>query len=407
MVLDADLAVIGAGPAGLAAAAEAAARGLRVRVFDEYPIAGGRLVGQLHRRGGTWHVGREEAGRLVAEARAAGARIDVGRSVWALEPGRSDDPWRLFVDGAAAPFAAAAAVVASGATEVPVALPGWTLTGVLAVGAAQTLANVWGVRPGRRGIVVGLSPLAFAVAQELFYAGAPPLGIVAAAAGPGREHLGPPAAQWQALLRLRSMAPIWARPGAALLAVPGPRRTILPHLPRAGVPLFGTRLRLAVAAEAILDDGAGGVAAVRLRRLDGRGEPVGAPFTEAVDHVLLAGGLRTVPDLFVAAGARTVLVEGLGGEVPVVDRNGETTVPGLFGAGSALGVEGAAVAEAQGRLAGLGAAVRLGRAVSEERLQAQRASVVSARQSAPFAFQPGVEEGHRAVRAAFGNTEKG
>lgn len=395
-----DLAVIGAGPAGLGAAAEAAGAGLSVRVMDEYPVAGGRLLGQLHRQGGRWHVGRERAAQLAAEAAATGrVAVDLGTSVWGLDRAGSEAaPWRVHRAGRGEPLLARVVVVATGASEVPIPLPGWTLPGVLSVGAAQTLANGWGVSPGRRGLVVGLSPLAFAIAQELAWAGAAPAAVVPAVGGLGRSHIGGPEAQWRALLRLRAMAPWWARPAAALLAQPEARRALMPRLPQSGIALFGSRLRLNVAVEAILGHEDEGVSGVRLRRLDGRGEALGAPLVEPVDYVLLAGGLRPVPDMVVAAGGRTAVEAGLGGEVALVDADGETTMPGLFAAGNTLGVEGAAVAEAQGRRAGLAAAARLGRAVAGERLAAARRAVEAARTGAPFAFQPGVAAAH--VRVA-------
>ena len=396
-----DVAVIGAGPAGLGAAAGAATAGLRVAVFDEYPVPGGRLLGQLYRDGAGWHVGREAAARLVDEVRSTAAvDLSMSASVFGLEA--AEGGWRLHAAGRGA-VDAAAVVVATGATEVPLPLPGWTLPGVLGVGAAQVLTNVWGVRPGERGIVVGLSPLAFAIAQELSWAGVDLGAIVPAAPGPGRSHLASLPDQWQALFGQRGAAPGWTRPGAALLSRPGIRRAVLPRLPQGGLPVFGTRLRLNVAAEAI--EGDDGVTGVRLRRVDGEGRPVGQSWREPADFVLLAAGLRPIADLFRAAGARTESVAALGGEVPVVGPDGETALPGLFAAGNALGVEGARVAEAQGRRAGLGAAALLGRRVPEREISQARSAVDAARRAAPFAFQAGVESGHEAVKALWAQEE--
>lgn len=396
-----DVAVVGAGPAGLGAAAAAAAAGLRVAVFDEYPVAGGRLLGQLYRDGAVWHVGRESAARLVDEARRTGAvELCLSTSVYAMEP--VEGGWRLYVAGRT-PIDAAAVVVATGATEVPLPLPGWTLPGVLGVGAAQVLTNVWGVRPGDRGIVVGLSPLGFAIAQELDWAGVRLASIVPAIGGAGRGHLPALPDQWNALFGQRGAAPAWTRPGAALLSRPGIRRVVMPRLPQGGLPVFGTRLRLNVAAEAI--DGDESVTGVRLRRVDGDGRPFGRPWHEAADFVLLAGGLRPIPDLFRAVGVRTETVAALGGEVPVVGPDGETALPGLFAAGNALGVEGSRVAEAQGRRAGLGAAALLGRRVPERETADARAAVEIARRAAPFAFQAGVGSGHEAVAALWAQKE--
>jgi sarcosine oxidase subunit alpha len=390
-----DLAVVGAGPAGLAAAAAAGEHGLATAVFDEAPVAGGRLLGQLHPVPGGWWVGRAEAARLVAAVQdRPTVALRLGAGVYAAD--REEGGFRLYASDSPAPVRARHLLVATGATELPVPLPGWNLPGVITAGAAQTLANVWGVEVGRHAFVVGLSPLAFAVALELGAAGVPPAAIAPPAPGPALAHLGSPVAQWREALRLARLGPAWARPGAALLASPALRRALLPRLPRSGLPLLGSRLRLNVAVEAVV--GREKAEGVRLRRLDGDGRPVGPPWVEAADAVLMAGGLRPVPDLLRALGARMTTVEELGGEVPVVDPDGATSVPGLYAAGNALGVEGAAVAMAQGRRAAVAVAARLGRADGRAQAEA-RAAVERARADAPFAFHAGVAEGHRRVAA--------
>jgi sarcosine oxidase subunit alpha len=390
-----DVAVVGAGPAGLAAAGVTASRGLTTVVLDEYPLPGGRLLGQLTpTRRGLW-VGREQAQLLAQEVKAhAPGSLWMSTSVYAVH--REGELWRLWVSGKEGPILARYVVVATGSTEVPLPLPGWTMPGVLTAGAAQTLANVWGISPGRRGLLIGLSPLAFAVALELTWAGVALAGVVPAAPGPTRIHVGSWDDAVAGALRLAHLGPSWARLGATLLALPAARRYMASRLPARGIPLLGTRLRLSVVAEAIVGDDQ--VQGVRLRRVDPHGMPRGKAWVEPVDFVLLAGGLRPMADLVAAAGARCVLVEELGGEVPLVDPDGATTAPQLFAAGNVLGVEGAAVAAAQGRRAGMAISWREGKA-SRAEVEEAREHVRQARAQAPFAFYPHIQQGHAKVAA--------
>jgi sarcosine oxidase subunit alpha len=388
-VIEADVAVVGAGPAGLRAAARLGAAGLHVVVLDEYPVPGGRLLGQRYRTGSGWFVGRAEAARLTAAATRAGSvTLNCGATVYSLV--RDGRGFRLDVAGPVAGVRAAACLVATGATEIPVPLPGWTLPGVLAVGAAQVLANVWGVKPGETGIVVGASPLGFAIAQELGWLGVSLRGIVMPRPHPTTAHLGEIPTQWARLAEWRQAAPWWARPGARLLAAPTWQRRLVPRWPTAGVRVAETRLRLAVAAVAV--EGERRVEGIRLTRLDGAGHPVGPTWVEPVDFVALAGGLRPIPDLVTAVGAETLRLEGLGGVVPLCGRDGATTVPGLYVAGNTTGVEGAIVAEAQGYLAALGLLSYLGgpEAVEEAEWHQAVAAEERARRTAPLAFHPGV-----------------
>jgi sarcosine oxidase subunit alpha len=93
-------------------------------------------------------------------------------------------------------------------------------------------------------------------------------------------------------------------------------------------------------------------------------------------------------------------VPALGGTVPIYGPQLESTVNGVFLAGSMLGMEGTAVAVAQGRLAGLAAAAKLeppGGSAAVERVRDAEEALMSARRSA-VPLLPGVSEGHRRVR---------
>ncbi len=380
-----DAVVVGAGPAGLAAAGTLTARGHSVLLVDEAPVPGGRLRAQWYRLGSAVWDGRAEVRRLV-EGVGAGATWRLGTAVHAVS-GTSDEGFA--VDLGAEVVRARTVLLATGATEVPLAMPGWTLPGVLAVGAAQTLWRGWHMAPGRRGVIVGINPLGFAVAQELADAGLASLAVVMPPPGLATAHLGSVGEQWDRLLALAAGAPPWAKPVAGLLhGRPGWRRAAMRWFPAQGIRVAGARLQLTRQALAL--EGADRVEAVRLQRLDAGGEPVGAPWREAVDFVLLAGGLRPLGELLGQVGAAMGHYEGLGGDVPLVTTRLATSRPGVFAAGNTLGIESARVAMAQGGLAGLGMAAHLGDEPPEDAWQRARGAMAAARRQVPFTFQPGL-----------------
>lgn len=394
-----DVVIVGAGPAGLAAAAELAAAGHQVAVVDEAPVPGGRLRAQWYRWDGRVFDGAREVQQLLDEIAAGAGTVTFWLAAAVVSVQSAADRYQVEVLDAVPPevtlVSARAVLVATGATEVPIPLPGWTLPGVLAVGAAQTLWKGWHVPPGRRGVIVGTSPLAFAIAQELTETGIGRLPVVMPPAGPGTHHLGTVSYQWRQLLDLAAAAPAWARPLARWLRHrPDVLAWAVGHLPDRGVPVAGVRLRLAHQAVALT--GEDRVQGVRLQRLTGEGRPVGASWVEPVDFVLLAGGLRPLADLLVLAGAKTAVFGGLGGEVPLVTEEGHTSVPGLFAAGNALGVESAPVAMAQGRVAALGIRTYLGEVVAAAGRERAHERLREARRHAPFEFQPGLREARAA-----------
>ncbi|MDA8198071.1 MAG: FAD-dependent oxidoreductase [Thermaerobacter sp.] len=384
-----DAVVVGAGPAGLAAAGTLAGRGHSVLLVDEGPVPGGRLKAQWYRLGSTVWDGAQEVRRLVNGV-AGGATWRLGTSAQAIS-GSAEGGFA--VDLGRETARARTVLIATGATEVPLPMPGWTMPGVLAVGAAQTLWRGWHIPPGTRGVIVGANPLGFAVAQELADAELASLAVVMPPGGMATAHLGSVGAQWDRLLALAAGAPPWAKPVARLLqARPRWRRAALRWFPSRGIRVAGARLQLTRQALAL--EGGDRVEAVVLQRLDAGGEPVGAPWREAVDFVLLAGGLRPLGELLGQVGAAMGYYEGLGGDVPLVTSRLATSRPGVFSAGSTLGIESARVAMAQGGLAGLGMAAQLGDVIPDDAWRGARAAIHTARRQVPFTFQPGLEGAH-------------
>jgi len=146
-----DVAVIGAGPAGLAAATLAAKAGLSVVLLDEQDAVGGQIYRGIEQS----DARRREilgpdyaAGVEIAAAFArSGARCVTNASVWQVTRERTV---HYLKDGRTGSFDAARIVLATGALERPFPIPGWTLPGVLSAGAAQILLKSAGEVPAER-----------------------------------------------------------------------------------------------------------------------------------------------------------------------------------------------------------------------------------------------------------------
>lgn len=166
-----DVAVVGAGPAGMAATVRLRKLGLSVLVADEQPTPGGQVWrgvernagGPLSEALGTDYGKGEEAVRAF---RSAGAVYRPGAQVWQIE---QDDGWQLFLteSGKASHFSARALLLAVGAQERPAAFPGWTLPGVMTVGAAQILLKSGRVLPEGPIWIAGAGPLPLLYATQV------------------------------------------------------------------------------------------------------------------------------------------------------------------------------------------------------------------------------------------------
>ncbi|MFG2692113.1 NAD(P)/FAD-dependent oxidoreductase [Kitasatospora sp. NPDC048407] len=328
-----DLAVIGAGPAGLAAADAAAGFGLRVALVD----AGARLGGQYYRHPATelgaarpeklHHGWRTFAG--LRERLVASPLVDhlAGHHVWAAE--RGGDGWRLHATrgpegGDRVTVEARHLLLATGAYERQLPFPGWTLPGVVTAGGAQAMLKSGLVLPGRRVVVAGSGPLLLAAASSLAAAGARIPAIVEATA-----YLG----------YARGL-PVLAGNPAKLVEGADHAARLLRH---------GVRLRRrAAVVEAHGDER---VTGVTVARLDARWKPV--PGTErriACDALAVGHGLVPQIDLAVELGAATVTTADHTAALRV-DAQQRTSVPGLWAAGETCGVGGADLALAEGVLA--------------------------------------------------------
>jgi NADPH-dependent 2,4-dienoyl-CoA reductase/sulfur reductase-like enzyme len=358
-VAEVDLAIVGAGPAGLAAAVTAAEAGLEVALLDEQPRGGGQIFRAVTasgaRHGDILGADYLAGAELVTAVAATKVRHISSTTVWELD--RTADGVTLTYSrgGSAAELAARTLILATGALERPVPLPGWTLPGVLTAGAGQILLKVAGVVPART-VLAGTGPLLYLLATQLVRAGRPPLALVDTT---GIGDLAAAAPRLPAALRgWRTLAK-----GLGLLA----------RLRRAGVPHYR-------AARDLVIEGADQVEAIcfasggRTRRVD-------------CDTVLLHQGV--VPD---TQASRSLELEHAWDEQqlsfrPVTDAWGESSAAGIFVAGDGAGIAGAAAAEAAGRLSALAAAHQLGaidRDERDRRAAAPRRKLATERALRPF-----------------------
>jgi NADPH-dependent 2,4-dienoyl-CoA reductase/sulfur reductase-like enzyme len=336
------LVIVGAGPAGLAAAVAAAEAGLEPLVLDENPRVGGQIYRSPPPALGrgletTPQRGQGAAARRGAELfsrfRDFQKRITVQTetSVWAIFP-----PRQLAVRGRGGCdfIEADQLILAPGAYEYVPPFPGWTLSGVMTPGGAQQMVKVMQALPGKRALVTGTGPFLLVVAEQLHRAGMEVVGVIEAA---------------HTFAALRVMP--------RLLTYPGLFREGLGHLyrlKRAGIPVY--RGQLVVEAR-----GDGEVREVVVTRCDRQWHPVHAGArTFAVDTLCVGYGFVPRTQLPQLAGCRLRFADELGGWVPERDEDLQTSVPGVAVAGDGGGVAGALVALDEGTLAGLAAARRLG-----------------------------------------------
>ncbi len=402
-----DLLIVGAGPAGLGAAISAAENGLKVYVIDEFVKPGGRLLGQLHEEpDGKWVNGIAEAQKLYECAIQLGVKIHCGVSVYDLI--KLENGWCVYTTDKA--IESKCLLLATGASETPIPIPGWTLPGVMSIGAAQVMGNVHRVKPGEKGIIIGVNVLSVSIARELQLCGVHIEGIMLPKQSLLSGDAADPEKMMESLLRLSHLAP------SPLIRYGG--KWVSPKLgarlyPKNGFKMWDIPIQLRKTALEIL--GENQVEAVRIADISPTGEVV--PGTEKVvstDFVCIAGGLTPMSELAAVAGCSFCYVPELGGHVPLHSEFMQTNLQGLYVAGNITGVESAKVARSQGTVAGLAVARELNALGdrADEKMNAAVTGVIETRRKALIQFQPGIEEARRKLHSEFyensgGKTEVG
>ncbi|SAH99739.1 pyridine nucleotide-disulfide oxidoreductase [Bordetella ansorpii] len=333
----ADVLVIGAGPAGLAAACAAAEQGLRVLVLDEQARAGGQIYRAVEAADPARHqiLGPDYGAglALLDRFRRSGARLQGGTSVWQIT--REKQVFAL-VDGQPRTYTTDALVLATGAQERPCPVPGWTLPGVMTAGAAQILLKTEGVVPSRPAVLVGAGPLLYLLAWQYLRAGVSIKAIV---------ETTPRAHYLRAARNVAGALANWAELRKGM--------TMLRAIRRAAIPRYKH-------AEDLVIEGKEAAQAVRFKAA-GRTHRIGT------DLVLLHQGV--VPNI---QNSQALRLDHTWDDTqrcwkPRVDDRGLASLSGCYVVGDGAGIVGARTSALQGELAGLAIAAARQSAASQPR----------------------------------------
>ncbi|MBU7032733.1 MAG: FAD-dependent oxidoreductase [Theionarchaea archaeon] len=357
--LNTQIAIVGAGPAGLTAAVTAQKYGASVLVIDENPHAGGQLVKQTHKffgssreRAGTRGtqiaalLGKEARDTIMLQAAVLGYYSDELSHSTTIPEG-SSHLLALMKEGQFIELTAEKVIVATGASERMLLFENNDLPGVYGAGAVQTLMNVYGIRPGKRVLMVGAGNVGLIVSYQLLQAGVEVAAVVEALPHIGGYHV-----------------------HAAKIR-------------RCGVPIYtSTSIKGARGEDCVT-----GAVTVSL---DENWNPI--PGTERefeVDVICLAVGLSPSVELFHQAGCALVYVPELGGHVPLHDAELETTIKGVYAAGDAAGIGEANTAMIEGKIAALSCLESLGLLTGEAEQERDRAfEELTMLRSGPFGERP-------------------
>ncbi|MDG2404731.1 MAG: FAD-dependent oxidoreductase [Paracoccaceae bacterium] len=335
-----DVAVVGAGPAGLAASQAAAEAGVKVICVDQFSRAGGQYHMQPNAPDTPFaKTGQVRQGQqAICACEAINVRFMTGAEVfWAEPPKSAGEPFRLHIqrDDLAIVVEATTVVAACGAMERPMPFPGWTLPGVIGAGAAQRLLKTSGKACALpfdgKTVLAGTGPFLLAVASTF------------AKAGQKVDHF----------VEMQPAAPL--KKARAMLRHPS-------RLPDAvallrDLSLTGAKRHMgAIVTRAMGQDKVASVEVAPLG-VDAAPDLSRSFLIEGIGALCIGYGFQPMIDLTTALGATHSYDLRLGGWHCRTDAlSGASSLPGLYAAGEVTGLGGANPARLSGQLAGQHAA---------------------------------------------------
>jgi sarcosine oxidase subunit alpha len=359
-ILDVDVLIVGAGPAGLCAAIESARQGATVLIVDENQCIGGQLVKQTHKffgskqeRAGTRGIDIvTELGNDLQNMRNEGKiQVMTDATVIGYYESDRDNKHRFGVvkrceyQSTLYDVRCIAVILACGAMENMLLFPGNDLPGVYGAGAVQTLMNVYGVKPGKRVLMVGAGNVGLIVSYQLLQAGI-------------------------AVDRVVEAAPLI-----------GGYNVHAAKLRRCGVPILTSHSIKEVC-------GKNNVEGAVVIRLDENWKPIkGSEEYIKCDTICLAVGLTPSTRLLSQISVDLQFIPEAGGYVALHDDSMQTSVKGVYVAGDASGIEEASTAMIEGKIAGLAAVIQLGRSTQRKLLGQYRKELYQLR-AGPFGEKP-------------------
>lgn len=337
------LAIIGAGPAGLNAAAQAAKLGIDTVVFDLHEQGGGHYFNlpPLEIQNNEPGNECEEGYSQIEQAQKAGAEIITGVEVWGIYP---EDCFRIcFSGGERKEIWAKKIILAPGAIERTWPFPGWTLPGVMTAGGALTMLKKQKVLPGRRVLISGTGPLQLSLAAKL------------------AEH----GVDIPALLELHSRGSLFSQWGSLTALFSQSQRI------REGIDYFRTiqskKIPYMFGWSVIRAIGEKEVSGALIAQVDAKGRPVpGSQKTIEVDCICLGYGLLPDTQFTRLLECSHIMHPYLRTWVPVRDEWLQTSFPGVFAIGDAAEITGKTAAILEGKIASLAVASQLNRLKMEE-----------------------------------------
>lgn len=319
----AELVIIGGGPAGLCAAISAASSGSKVLIIERNKALGGQLVKQTHMFFGSEKQyastrGIDITDILLDELDKYKENVEIMVNTTAVGIYEDGIITVLHKEDNYFKINPKAVVVCTGAFEKSLAFPNNDLPGIYGAGAVQTLMNVYGVKPGNKVLMVGAGNIGLIVSYQLMQAGVEVAAILDAA----------------------------PKIGGYLVHASKIRRM--------GVPILtGYTVKEAMGNDCLEK--------AIICQLDEKFNQI--PGTEQefdVDVMCISVGLTPLNELLAMRGCEMKFIPQLSGTVPVRNENYETTVENVFVAGDTTGVEEASAAMVEGYLAGLCAAAKIG-----------------------------------------------